>query len=89
MYLEPLFSAYYVKRTLIIIYINKLNRAACGFHFFTPGGIITFVSSCEFNGLVSESRRIPPVALFLSALFQPCNFSLQIIRSVLIPTIYF
>ena len=33
--------------------------------FFPIRWFPTFVPSCEFNGLVSKSRRIPPVALFL------------------------
>jgi hypothetical protein len=56
--------------------IKKINPSFTQIHFFTFGGFPTFVSSCEFNGLVSKSRRIPPAALFLfnqyliSTLFQ-------------------
>ena len=47
-------------------YIYKSDWFSWQFHFFPSryGGI--FVSSCEFNGLVSKSRRIPPVALFFA-----------------------
>ena len=36
------------------------------FHFFRKAANSTFVPSCEFNGLVSKSCRIPPAALFFN-----------------------
>jgi hypothetical protein len=49
-----------------ICYIYKTNCRKGHFHFFCRPANITFVSSCEFNGLVSKSCRIPPAALFFS-----------------------
>jgi hypothetical protein len=49
-----------------ICYIYKTNCRKGHFHFFCRPANITFVSSCEFNGLVSKSCRIPPAALFFT-----------------------
>lgn len=45
-------------------YIYKNNRPSRKIHFFPTIPNATFVSSCEFNGLVSKSCRILPAALF-------------------------
>jgi hypothetical protein len=47
-------------------YIYKSDCWNWQFHFFTTPSQRIFASSCEFNGLVSKSCRIPPAALFLS-----------------------
>ncbi len=69
------------KNTLIINLTDNLNISLCyiyksdcqglQFHFFPTSANCTFVTSCEFNGLVSKSCRIPPAALFIY--FKPHN----------------
>jgi hypothetical protein len=46
-------------------YIYKSDWHHLQFHFFLTLWLIIFVASCEFNGLVSKSCRIPPAALYI------------------------
>ena len=75
------------KLNIILDYIYKSDCQTLQFHFFPMLPSATFVSSCEFNGLVSKSCRIPPAALFficylktrcastIRSVFHPYHFS--------------